>query len=90
MSDNLHPLGLHSRILLMQVFEDIPFSDKTEYQAAKEVLGGNRPTRPTHPFCTDVLWDLMEGCWAQEPRSRPTASEVLRTFHLPAPAVKKR
>ena len=48
-------------------------------------MNGKRPLRPLHPVLTSQLWTLVQRCWAQDPRLRPEASEVLKD--LPAPSV---
>lgn len=71
--------GSPSFFVTTQVFTDkVPFSDRSEYMAVFAVLNGERPPRPTHATCTDVLWDLMERCWEDDPYSRPEVGEVLK------------
>ncbi|KAJ7155028.1 kinase-like domain-containing protein [Mycena filopes] len=44
------------------------------------VVAGKRPPRPTaqqSPFLTDPLWELIELCWKQDYRERPTMAAVL-------------
>ncbi|THV03351.1 hypothetical protein K435DRAFT_294399 [Dendrothele bispora CBS 962.96] len=45
-----------------------------------DVTRGKRPERPqgSDVWCPDNIWDLVECCWAQEPRNRPHAYEVKR------------
>ena len=63
----------------------IPFSNSGPAAAAKAIVNGKRPPRPLHPVLTSQLWTLVQRCWAQDPRLRPEASEVLKV--LPAPSV---
>ncbi|KAL0567397.1 hypothetical protein V5O48_014589, partial [Marasmius crinis-equi] len=42
-----------------------------------QVLHGKRPERPiTVNWCPDDIWELVEQCWAQEVRFRPSAGEI--------------
>ena len=69
-----------------QVFTGaVPFNDSLPTVAMLAIMGGKRPSRPTHPALTDELWILIEHCWNQDPRSRPEVSEVLQV--LPNPSV---
>ena len=70
----------HCRLLLIQVFDGPPFSGKSDYKAAAEILRGNRPPRPEHPSCTDDLWALMKRCWDKDLHSRPSALEISQTL----------
>ena len=77
----------------MEVFTGaVPFADSPLAVAISRIIGGNRPSRPTHSTFTDKLWVLMQCCWDQDPRLRPGVSEVLevlrdssvsRPFRLP-------
>ncbi|KAK1219883.1 hypothetical protein PQX77_017363 [Marasmius sp. AFHP31] len=57
-----------------------PFFDLPHEPAvAVAIARGKRPARPLHPkegWCPDNVWDLVERCWAQDPRDRPKAVEV--------------
>ena len=69
-----------------QVFTGaVPFNNSLPTVAMLAIMGGKRPSRPTHPALTDKLWILIERCWNQDPRSRPEVSEVLQI--LPNPSV---
>lgn len=48
-----------------------------------QVLQGNRPPRPFEAGMlglSDEIWDLMERCWADEPRIRPSLETVLQVL----------
>jgi len=65
----------------MVVFEicsgKIPFWDiKCDTSAALFVARGGRPQWGQCPHVSRDFWDLLEKCWASEPRLRPTMSEV--------------
>ena len=59
---------------------EVPFSDKSDWVVASEVLVGKRPSRPAHRSCTDGLWALIQRCWDREPCLRPEILEVSQTF----------
>ena len=59
---------------------DVPFGDKSDWVAISAVLGGDRPSRPTHHSCTDGLWALIQRCWDEDSHSRPEIREVSQTF----------
>ncbi|KAJ8079781.1 hypothetical protein PM082_016603 [Marasmius tenuissimus] len=42
------------------------------------VISGCRPPRPEGSQCSDELWDLVQQCWAHDPRMRPSAGKILR------------
>jgi hypothetical protein len=45
------------------------------------LVHGRHPRRPTDDICPKDLsriWSFLERCWSQDPRDRPTASEVRR------------
>lgn len=66
-------------MVMLEVFTgEVPFYDKSPYDAMTAILNGKRPPRPTHSSCTDYLWNLIERCWDQDPVLRPEISEVLR------------
>lgn len=48
------------------------------------VLAGTRPERPKNPklrrIMPDPLWKLVNECWAQQPRDRPTALGIYNTL----------
>jgi hypothetical protein len=59
-----------------------------------KVREGSRPARPSReecmgPYLGDALWKVVEMCWKQEPRERPSMNEVLRHFALMAGVSKK-
>jgi len=60
---------------------------------AGAIMGGERPPRPTHSTLTDELWELMQRCWAQDPRLRPEMSQVVRDLHgqlaPPCPTIRR-
>ncbi|KAH8830011.1 kinase-like domain-containing protein [Flagelloscypha sp. PMI_526] len=58
-----------------------PFPERPEPAAMVSVLQGERPERPHQIEClTDVLWNLIERCWAQKPEARPTFDDITITM----------
>ena len=41
-------------------------------------MRGDRPPRPTHQACSDILWELTQQCWDPEAHLRPEVSEALQ------------
>jgi len=58
-----------------------PFSHiRREMQVITEVLGGSRPSRPqalSGRVISDVVWDVIEISWSQQPTDRPSAGKVV-------------
>lgn len=50
------------------------------------VSRGSRPKRPYNPrmkrVMSDSLWDLVNDCWDQDPRSRPNAWELFNALTI--------
>ena len=52
----------------------------------KKVLEGSRPLRPADTsLLSDDIWKVIEMCWGQMPRDRPSAESVID--HLPLAGV---
>jgi hypothetical protein len=47
--------------------------------AAKAILSGLRPSRPVRygAHMPPATWNLVQACWKQDARDRPTATQVL-------------
>ena len=74
----------YCRLAPPQVFTGaVPFNNSLPAAAMLAIMGGRRPSQPTHPDFTDELWKLMRRCWDQEPHLRPDVSEVLKVLHGP-------
>ena len=49
----------------------------------KKVVEGSRPPRPTETnLLSDKIWKVIEMCWNQEPRDRPSAEWVIEQLPL--------
>ncbi|KIK56113.1 hypothetical protein GYMLUDRAFT_174748, partial [Collybiopsis luxurians FD-317 M1] len=54
-----------------------PFHDqKTDFLVCACLMKGKRPARPESVWCSDVIWNLITRCWAENPAVRPIAQEV--------------
>ncbi|KAF8589937.1 ras GEF [Ramaria rubella] len=58
-----------------------PFHHRTRAPAViSDLINGMRPTRPpvevTRRGLSDALWDLMQQCWHQTPRLRPSMTDI--------------
>ncbi|KAJ7325850.1 kinase-like protein [Mycena albidolilacea] len=60
----------------------VPFSEvRTERAVFLQVVDGSRPTWPASRPRTrvlDNLWDLIQGCWKQNPIERLTAQQIIQ------------
>lgn len=62
----------------------IPFANFTSSSVIVKVKDGIRPDRPSETTAfgiSDLLWDLVQSCWAQQPDTRPdihTITEQLK------------
>lgn len=41
---------------------------------------GTRPRRLEEPFLSDVSWEVIQHCWAQEPPQRPRMKDVAKSM----------
>ncbi|TFK49203.1 kinase-like protein [Heliocybe sulcata] len=58
-----------------------PFSStKLDSVVISKVVKGIRPERPEVLQSNDVLWKLLQRCWDQDPRVRPSMTEVVNTL----------
>ena len=57
------------------------FDGNTSVETMVAIIGGKRPSRPTHKALMDRLWGLMQRCWAQDPHERLQMSEVLKILN---------
>lgn len=65
----------------------IPFHHVvSDYPVMFSVIRGQRPPKPAPQFCKiyfhqpSCVWSLIEICWAQTPKRRPAAGEIVRQF----------
>jgi len=60
-----------------------PFETETHVVAAQNHGKGKRPEMPENAQkggLTDEIWKLLERCWEQKPKKRPTMEEVVRRW----------
>ncbi|KAF9446238.1 hypothetical protein P691DRAFT_804436 [Macrolepiota fuliginosa MF-IS2] len=61
-----------------------PYGTGTYIRVIMGITKGNLPVRPeggSRPGVDqidDVMWDLMQSCWAREPKDRPTCEQILQ------------
>jgi len=58
----------------------------TNKEAVDEVMKGNRLPKPV--LCPDDVWKLIERCWAQEAKDRPTFVQVQQELEALSKTVK--
>ena len=62
----------------------LPFSQRRKARVMYAVMLGERPAKPENAEeigMTDVVWDLLRGCWEEERTTRPNVAEVLKKFY---------
>ena len=47
--------------------------------AVYDIITGKRPKRPA-TLNHEGLWEVVKRCWSQEPKQRPTTSQLLEFF----------
>jgi hypothetical protein len=52
----------------------MPYAGRTNAEACDEVLAGYRLEKPDK--CPDSMYELMTECWNENPKQRPTMSQV--------------
>ncbi|KAJ7797943.1 kinase-like domain-containing protein [Mycena olivaceomarginata] len=71
---------------------NVPFHDlRHEMAVILKVIAGDRPLRPMSCSAPalDGLWTLMQKCWAQDARVRPTAAEIVEQLAGPSIAAQR-
>ena len=61
----------------------VPFPEEPPAMAPSRVLKGERPEMPQDSEqigVTDDIWALLERCWQQDPKKRPTMEKVVRKW----------
>ena len=60
----------------MLLFQETPANHPEDCQRyAQKVAGGYRPAKP---FSVPMpVWDVVQRCWSQDPKVRPSMEEVL-------------
>jgi serine/threonine protein kinase len=91
---DIYALGV---IMWQLWFKEKPYDGKSIHQVIRKVLKGERPSlehsvertkEGLHPAPPKNLTKLIEVCWAQDPKNRPTAANILVGFEEKAvPAI---
>ena len=61
----------------------IPFDEQKNEAVVLQISRGGRPTMPPNAQAvglTGEMWKLLESCWQQNPKKRPTMEEVVRRW----------
>jgi len=61
----------------------IPFEEQKNEAVVLQISRGGRPVMPTNAQAvglTTEMWKLLESCWQQNPKKRPTMDEVVRRW----------
>ena len=71
-------------MLAVEVFTGkIPFEGQENDEVADRISQGGRPEMPGNAQAiglTAEIWNLLEGCWRQDPKKRPTMEDVVRRW----------
>jgi len=64
---------------------EYPFCNLSDFKFPPALMQGNRPSRPSHILSgtrglNDDVWHLVEGCWNQYPKDRPTTVQIVKTL----------
>ena len=69
-------------MIAIEVFTGkIPFEEQKNEAIVLHILKGARPAMPENAHevgLTVDMWELLESCWQQNPKNRPTAGEVVK------------
>jgi serine/threonine protein kinase len=61
----------------------IPFEEQKNETVVLRISQGGRPTMPEDAQAvglTTEIWSVLESCWNQNPKKRPTMQEVVRRW----------
>lgn len=63
-------------ITLWELFSygEVPYRGMSNKEVSEQVIAGYRLEMP--PGCPPEIWNLMKICWAENPKDRPTFSEI--------------
>lgn len=67
-------------ILWEMIASDVPFSNLTDMQAAMNTSNGMRPQIPGS--CSVNTKQLIQNCWASEPKDRPSFQDILSALEI--------
>jgi len=61
----------------------VPFEEQRNEAVVLRIMRGGRPAMPANAQAvglTGEMWKLLESCWQQNPKNRPTMDEVVRRW----------
>ena len=71
-------------MLAVEVFTGkMPFDKQKNEAVVLSILRGDRPEMPKDAHAvglTSEVWKLLESCWRQDPKKRPTMEEIVRRW----------
>ena len=71
-------------MLAVEIFTGrLPFEDQEDEAVVFQILGGVRPKMPENAQEVELTietWELLESCWRQNPKKRPTMEGVVMTW----------
>ena len=71
-------------MVVVEVFTGkVPFEGQKDEAVVLQISRGGRPAMPTNAQAagfTVGVWRLLESCWYQNPKKRPTMDEVMRRW----------
>ena len=71
--------GRVSREVSQLVYPEQTFAERLSIEFYTAVSSGGRPEQP-ETLGDDLLWDLMQRCWDEDPGKRPTSFELVEFF----------
>ena len=71
-------------MLAIEVFTgEVPFGEQKDGEVVLRILRGGRPEMPANSQAVGLtadMWKLLESCWQQNPKKRPTMEEVVKRW----------
>jgi serine/threonine protein kinase len=59
---------------------EMPFQGMPQTNLLQRIRNGERPPLPNVDYCPDYLSELINKCWATNPRERPQFPEICETL----------
>ena len=63
----------------------IPFEEQKNETVVLRISQGGRPEMPRNAQAVGLtveMWNILETCWQQNPKKRPTMQEVVRKWQM--------